>query len=254
MVKINYNENKFFKHSNLVKLEYIGKCLLLGEAGERVLVIGDLHLGYEGAMRASGVMVPVKLYEKCLSDFKEIISFTGNVDKIVVLGDVKHEFGYILSDEWNLIKKFLIMLKEYCNKLVIIEGNHDAVLFPIMKELGIESVDFFRWNSVIFAHGDKKFDEMNDSKIMFWVLGHGHPAIVLRERGTRESYKCFLNGLYKGKKVILVPSFFPLITGTDAREFDLGYPFEFKLNNFEVFAVGDKLEVFKFGKLGKLKI
>ena len=117
----------------MIKIEYVGKCLLLTDKEERTLAIGDLHLGYEGAMRSSGVMVPVKLYEKCVNDFDRIISNTGNVDNIVILGDIKHEFGFILDDEWKNIVKFIEHVKSKCKKLIIIEGNHDVILFPIMK-------------------------------------------------------------------------------------------------------------------------
>ena len=235
-----------------MKINYIGKCLLIEESGERVLVIGDLHLGYEGAMRRSGVMIPVKLYDKCVSDFKEVIEFVGKVSKIVVLGDLKHEFGYILDDEWNNISNFIKLLRSFCEELIIIEGNHDPILFPILKKLEVVSGKSHFWRGFIFTHGDKDLDSLYEDKVKCWVLGHGHPAIVLREGATRESYKCFLTGLYKRKKIILVPSFFPLINGTDAREFNLGYPFDFKLENFDVHVVGDKLEVLKFGKLGTL--
>ena len=242
-----------------MKIDYIGKCLLLEENGERTLVIGDLHLGYEGAMRASGVMIPVKLYDKCVSDFDLIISGVGGfVENIIMLGDIKHEFGFILQDEWNLIVKFIEYVRTRCSKLVIIEGNHDVVLFPVLNKLGIVAVDFFIWNSVAFAHGYKKFDELYSDNVNYWVLGHGHPAVTLYEGVKKEKYKCFLVGVYKetGKKkkeVIIVPSFFPLIEGTDAREFDLRFAWEFDLMNFEVKVVSSNLKVLDFGKLRKIK-
>ena len=279
-----------------MKIEYIGKCLLIEEAGERVLVIGDLHLGYEGAMRTSGVMIPVKLYEKCIADFDEVVSFVnrefdkkiinkknngqvhgsyaglvGNelsrevrdenierrdnekkIDKIIILGDVKHEFGFILQDEWNKIGGFLEHLKEKCKEIIVIEGNHDAILFPILKKMGIVGIDYYLWKEFAFIHGDKEFEEIYDLGVKYWVLGHGHPAVNLYEGAKRESYKCFLTGLYKRKKVILVPSFFPLISGTDAREFDLNYAWDFNLGKFDVKVVGDGLNVLDFGKLGDI--
>ncbi len=232
-----------------MKIKYIGKCLLIDESGEQVLVLGDLHLGYEGSMRRSGVMIPVKLYDKCVNDFKEVIDFVGHVDKIIVLGDLKHEFGYILDEEWKNISNFLKLLKEYCDELVIIEGNHDFILFPILEKIGATGVESYSWKKFIFAHGNKDFSELYTEKIKFWVFGHGHPAIVLREGVTREIYKCFLKGKYKYKKIILVPSFFPLIMGTDAREHDLGYPFDFKLEKFKVVVVEDNLKNLEFGEL-----
>ena len=52
--------------------------------------------------------------------------------------------------------------------------------------------------------------------------------------------------------MLLVPSFFPLIAGTDAREFDLGFVWNFNLKNFDVKVVGEKLQVLDFGKLKDL--
>ncbi len=240
-----------------MKIEYVGKCLLLEDSDERVLVIGDLHLGYEGAMRASGVMIPVKLYDKCIRDFDEIILRAGGfVNNIVILGDVKHEFGWILDDEWKMIIKFIEYVKTKCNKLVIIEGNHDKVLFPILNKIGVVGVDYYLWKNVAFAHGDKKFDELYNEGVNYWILGHGHPAVTLNEGAKKEKYKCFLVGKYKekGKRgVIIVPSFFPLIEGTDARDFDMKFAWEFDFDKFEVYVVGEDLKALDFGKLRDIK-
>lgn len=242
----------------MLKIEYIGKCLLMtAENGERILVIGDLHLGYEGAMRASGVMIPVKLYDKCVADFDLIINCAeGFVDNIVILGDVKHEFGFILDDEWREIIKFIEHVRAKCNNLVVIEGNHDVILFPVLKKLGIAGVDYFIWKNAAFAHGDKKIREIERKDIKYWVIGHGHPALALYEGAKKEKYKCFLCGDYKEKgarKIIVVPSFFPLIEGTDAREFDLGLAWGFDLMKFRAYAVSDNLKVLDFGEIGKIK-
>ena len=37
------------------KIEYVGKCLLVTIMGKRILVVGDLHLGYEEALQRAGV-------------------------------------------------------------------------------------------------------------------------------------------------------------------------------------------------------
>lgn len=236
-----------------MKVDFIGKCLLLTEREERTLAIGDLHLGYEGAMRSSGVMIPVKLYEKCITDFDKIINEVGNVDNIVILGDIKHEFGFILDDEWRYIVKFIEYVKNKCKNLIIIEGNHDKILFPILKKLGIVASDYFVWKNVVFSHGDKEYGGMIDDVIDYWVLGHGHPAINLYDGNKKEKYKCFLSGIYKKKKVIIVPSFFPLVEGTDARDFDMKFAWEFNLLKFRTYVVSDDLKVLDFGELGKIE-
>lgn len=237
-----------------MKIDYIGKCLLIEDSGERVLVIGDLHLGYEGSMRAAGVMIPVKLYEKCVKDFNEIIGNVGGyVEKIVILGDVKHEFGGILSDEWKSILNFLCYAQKHCKELVVIEGNHDNILFPILNKMGILSSDYYLWKNFAFFHGDREFEAIKESKIKNWVMGHGHPAINLSEGVKRESYKCFLIGKFKGKRIYLVPSFFPIIAGTDPREFELRYAWSFDLDKFDVRVIGDNLNVLSFGKLKEIQ-
>ncbi len=235
-----------------LEVDFVGKCLLLTSKSERTLAIGDLHLGYEGSMRKSGVMIPVKLYEKSISDFDKIISETGNVDNIVILGDVKHEFGFILPDEWKYIVKFIEYVKTKCKKLIVIEGNHDTILFPILNKMNVSGGDVFIWNNVAFTHGDKEFEGMNSKEIDYWVLGHGHPAVTLYEGAKKEKYKCFLSGKYKSKKVIIVPSFFPLIEGTDARDFEMKFAWNFNLNKFNTKVVSDDLKVLDFGELGKI--
>ncbi len=235
-----------------MKIDFIGKCLLLTSNNERTLAIGDLHLGYEGSMRKSGIMIPVKLYEKSILDFDKIISETGDVDNIVILGDVKHEFGFILPDEWKYIIKFIEYVKTKCKKLIVIEGNHDVILFPVLKKMGIEGIDYFVWKNVAFTHGDRTYDKMNSKDIGYWILGHGHPAVTLYEGAKKEKYKCFLSGKYKSKNVIIVPSFFPLIEGTDARDFEMKFAWDFDINRFNTKVVSDDLKVLDFGELGKI--
>ena len=99
---------------------------------------------------------------------------------------------------------------------------------------------------------ETKFKEINDAKIKYWILGHGHPAVTLQDGAKKEKYKCFLAGKFKGRNIIVLPSFFPLVEGSDARDFDLGFAWDFRLENFDVRIVGDNLEVLDFGKLGKL--
>ena len=67
-----------------------------------------------------------------------------------------------------------------------------------------------------------------------------------------ERYKCFLVGKCVGKKVIIVPSFFGISEGVDPRNEWEDSVFDFNFNKFDVFVVGEKLEVLSFGKLSKL--
>src|SRR3989344_4962003 len=109
-----------------MEIKYIGKCLLI-EDKERILVIGDLHFGYDEVMRKNGINIPVSLFDETKKDIELILENTGKVGKIVLLGDLKHEFGSILKSEINDIIKILDYLLEFCKEIVIIKGNHDAI-------------------------------------------------------------------------------------------------------------------------------
>lgn len=103
-------------------------------------------------------------------------------------------------------------------------------------------------------HGDRDFVENYDKKVRYWVVGHGHPAVKVGDGVKVEKFKAFFVGKYKNKKVVLVPSFFDYNVGSDPRENDLGYFWNFKIENFDAFIVQDEgLEVLEFGLLRDLK-
>ena len=226
------------------EIEFIGKSLLIKSDNEKVLVIGDLHLGYEGSMRESGYMIPSGLYKQTIEDLDLIFDrISKEVDKVVILGDLKHEFGKYAEDEWKEIGEVMNYLRRKVKEVIIVKGNHDAIIGSMIEKLDNgKLVDYYLWDGFAFLHGDKDFkDKIYDKKIKYWVIGHGHPAIVLHEKGRgvkKEKYKCFLVGKFRGKKVIIVPSFFPLTEGSDPSNYDLGLAWKFNLDSFDVKVVG----------------
>lgn len=233
-------------------IDYIGKCLFIKEKGKRVLVIGDLHLGYEESMNRKGVMIARGMFNEMISEMNKIFEKIGKVDLVVLLGDVKHDFSTILKQESNDFMKLFDYLQEKCKEVVIVKGNHDSILEPIARRNGIVLKNHFVFEDVCFLHGDKDYEEIYDKKIRYWIVGHAHPAIKLSDGNKVEKYKCFLVGQYKKKEIIIVPSFFGLIEGSDPRENNLGLAWNFALNKFNVKIVSDNLKVLDFGKLKKL--
>ena len=175
------------------------------------------------------------------------------VDKIVLLGDIKHDFGKISRQEWNDLLKLFDYLMPQCKKLILIKGNHDNMLEPVAKKRSLKLQDIYCWKEFCFLHGDEDNDKLwKDSEIKTLIVGHGHPAIKLRDGGRSEKYKCFLSGKLKGKNLIVVPSFSEWYAGSDPREGDVVLAWDINFDNFEVFVVSDNLEVLDFGKLRKL--
>jgi len=188
-------------------IEFIGKSLLINK---KVLVIGDLHLGYEGSMRESGYMIPSGLYKQMIEDLGLIFERVGTVEKVILLGDVKHGFGRYAENEWKEIGEVMNYLRRKAKEVIVVKGNHDAIIDSMIEKLDkVELVDYYLWGGIAFLHGDRDFPEIHEGDVKVWVMGHGHPAIVLEEDVgvKKEKYKCFLDGKFKGKDVIVVPSF-----------------------------------------------
>jgi putative SbcD/Mre11-related phosphoesterase len=228
---------------------------------EKILVIGDVHIGYEEALEKQGGFTSRSQFEETMKDIRKIFEEIkassskdeGNlVKEIIILGDLKHEFGEISSQEWRETLKFLDFLKENAGKIILVRGNHDKILEPIAKVKNLEIYDFYKKQGICFIHGNRVITDCFDKDVKMIVAGHRHPAVVLEKGAKRETYKCFLVGKFKGKKLILIPSFLPLIEGTDViREDDYETALNLNFKNFEVFIVGDR--VYDFGKLRDLK-
>ena len=231
------------------EIEFLGKTVFIETDGKKILAVGDLHLGYEASLNASGVFVTRTLLEQTINELHEILDKTGKVDEIVLLGDIKHTFGSILKEEWKDTDKIISLLKENCKKVVVIRGNHDALTDIIGKRIGFEVVDYYITEGIVFIHGDKDFQEMWNKKIRTVIMGHIHPAIFITDSIKREKYKCFLKGEYKKKEIIVAPSFISAQEGTDPRDFPPDLPWKLNLRNFNVYIVGENLEVLDFGKL-----
>lgn len=235
------------------EIEFIGKCMLISSNEKKILVIGDLHLGYEGALRETGVLVGDELLKEYESYLERVFDKVGKVQEIILLGDVKHVIGKIIKEEWSNVLSFLDYLKEKCDKIVIVRGQHDALVEPIIKKRKeIKLREYYISGKYGFLHGDKAQVGVENADVKYWIVGNAHPAVKISDGIKIEKYKCFLIGEYKDKKVIIVPSFIYNNEGSDPRENDLGMAWKFKYNKFKVIVVGEDLKDLEFGKLEKL--
>jgi len=230
--------------------KFVNRALYFPE--EKVLVIADLHIGYEEALRNQGIMLPASQFRDTLEGLKRVFEKIGKVKELIVLGDLKHEFGVISEQEWGEVGKVLDYFKENSEKVVVIRGNHDSMLEPILKRKGMAILDYYVKEDCCFIHGHKLYSECLDKKIKKVILGHRHPAVIISDEYKTEKYKCFLVGKWKKKEIVILPSFFPFVEGHDVLSFGDNFLFieEKYLKKFDVYVVGD--EVYKFGKLGGL--
>ena len=253
-------------------IDYLGKTLVIEEKGKKILVIGDLHLGYEESLNRGGVFVGRKMFEEMILQMGEIFAKTGRVDLIVLLGDVKHDFSGVLRQEWNDVLGLIDYLEEGLREggeIIIARGNHDNYLKNIVNfgnkakhlseipvignseetkriayiafKRGVRVEDYFVFGKYCFLHGDRDFSGAGAAGIKCWVIGHAHPAVKLSDGVKVESYKCFLVGRFRGREVVIVPSFFEYSAGSDAREseYEMGLAWKFNLGRFRVLVAGE---------------
>lgn len=211
---------------------------------EKVLIIADLHMGYEEALTKDGILVVQTMFKDIEKEIKELLKLKPKL--IIINGDLKHEFRSISNQEWKDSLGILdLLLKE--SKVILIKGNHDTILEPIARKRGLEIVDFYILKDIAILHGQRIFFECLDKKIKTLIIGHDHPAVSLREGVKSEKFKCFLLGKYQDKKLIVMPSFFTINEGSNILQEKLLSPFLKDINSFEVFVLGDK--TYKFGKV-----
>jgi len=214
-------------------------------------VLSDLHIGYEGEMHKKGVLVPKTQFKQIMQELEKIFAVIEKkkwtCKRIVLNGDVKHDFGRISEQEWREILRLIdYLLKK--GEVIVVEGNHDPVLQPIAAKRDIRLVKDVQVGQVLIHHGDTLIDVKNYKNPKIIVMGHEHPALCLSEGARKERFKCFLKGTYRRRTLLCLPSFNPLTMGTDMlREKTLSPLLDRDLSNFEAWIAAD--QIYYFGKL-----
>ncbi len=216
----------------------------LYSANLKTLFIADSHLGYEDALAEEGIFVP-RINLKLIKERLEKIFSNFDVERIVFNGDLKHEFGDISKQEWFEASEFIDFLKAY-GELVIVKGNHDTILNPIVKKKNVKIIENALIGEYFITHGHKF--EKPPKNVKALIIAHEHPAISLREGGRVERFKCFLYGKSNGKALVVLPSLLQVVEGTDLLSENLLSPYlQEGIEDFKVWIVED--QPYYFGKI-----
>ncbi|MET1123648.1 MAG: metallophosphoesterase [Archaeoglobaceae archaeon] len=214
------------------------RVCLIGDAA----VIADLHLGIENVMQESGVAIPKMQIGEILRNVKRIIR-KYNISKLVVAGDLKHEFSRNLPYEWEDVRTFVETVRGEGVELEVVRGNHDNFLAAILAEYGIELKEVSNVAGYCIVHGHRECD---CERI---VMGHEHPSIKVRVRGALYSYPCYL---VADRRIVVVPAFSPLVLGSDVLSGDFLSPILRRANRIEVYAIEED-EVVYLGTIDDIR-
>ncbi len=185
---------------------------------DNILVIADLHIGFESEIYKSGISIPsqIKNIEK---EIKKLIRQT-RIKHLIILGDLKHQVPGTSYQEMREIPEFLHNLSEKV-KVTVVRGNHDADLEKI-TDVEITSSKGIKIGKYGFVHGHAWFSKkLLDCEYL--IMAHVHPAVEFNPNMKEHCWircKPDIKKIEKKfkkkcriKEVIIMPAFNPLIGG-----------------------------------------
>ncbi|MCL7475057.1 MAG: metallophosphoesterase [ANME-2 cluster archaeon] len=145
----------------------------------RVLVVADIHLGIEWDLGNSGIVVP----SQSAGGLARILEYldTAKPDRLVLLGDVKHNVPRISWQEREEVPHFLERIARRV-PVDIVPGNHDGDMeyllrqIPAGSEVILQPARGFVLDGVGYFHGHTWPDPglLACSHI---IMAHNHPTI-----------------------------------------------------------------------------
>jgi putative SbcD/Mre11-related phosphoesterase len=220
-----------------------------------LIAISDLQIGYESHLAEKGIFVPQIQTRQLIKNLREI-SFLKNAKRLLINGDLKHEFSRPTLQEIREIKEFLEFAKNIFKEIIIVKGNHDNYILNILEEMEFPVYDpYYEEKGYCFFHGDKEID-LPECKYL--IIGHEQPMILLKHGFDKIKVKALLIGEYNMKMLIVLPAFSTIASGSEINVLnkdELLSPILKKCNldNFDVYAIEEGFDTFYLGKLKDLR-
>ncbi len=177
-------------------------ALLLRHRSERVVLVGDLHIGWEVTLAQQGIHIPSQT-GKMLQRLRAIIE-KEHPSRLILLGDVKHSVTGAELEEWRDVPDFFEALLKLVPSVQVILGNHDGNLEPLTpsKVEMLPSSGAALWGRFGLLHGHAwPTPEILGCETL--ILGHLHPAVTLRDAlGYRLTKPAWVTASCDSKKLL----------------------------------------------------
>ena len=155
-------------------------ALLLRKGSERVLVVSDLHIGWEIALAEKGIHVPSQT-SKMLDKMVQLIK-ASKPTSLIFLGDVKHTVATAELGEWQDVPYFFEAIGDMVQNIQITIGNHDGNLEPLLPENVkiLPSTGVALWEDFGLFHGHSwPAPELLGCHTL--IIGHVQPTVTFRD-------------------------------------------------------------------------
>ncbi len=181
----------------------------------RALVLADVHIGIEFSAAVKGVFLPSVQYSE-IKDLLNDLLIEYHPDKLIIVGDFKHEFSRKTTQELREIVDMLEFIESFGIDFVLVRGNHDNFLRGFLDDFKVTFVEpFYSEGKYTFIHGHQDIP-LDDIPGDFIIMGHEHPSILLVDDvGAKAKVPVFLFGEFKDKRILVLPAFSPLAPGSE---------------------------------------
>jgi len=221
------------------------------------LVVADLHIGYESALRRKGRHLPQASYSYMKRALESMLTQTG-AGSIVFLGDLKHEFGKPSPQEWVEVMDLLGWLTGAGVRVHVVRGNHDNLILAILSKFNvILHESHMVIGNILLTHGNAFVEPPEGTRTI--IIAHEHPAVASSDfAGARYKFKCFLVGEFEGRRIVVMPALSPLSSGVGINETPTDgllspYLRRSAVDSFTPFVVEENVGIFRFPAIGIMR-
>jgi putative SbcD/Mre11-related phosphoesterase len=155
-------------------------ALLLRGSEDRILVIADLHIGWEVALSQQGIHIPSQTAK--LVDKLERIVRTASPTELIVVGDVKHAIAKVELEEWRDVPEFFEKAMKLVPIVKVLPGNHDGNLEPLIPRditiLPVSGTRLLKHVAVLHGHAWPSPELFGCATL---VMSHSHPVVVFSD-------------------------------------------------------------------------
>ncbi|MCS3924734.1 metallophosphoesterase [Methanosalsum natronophilum] len=158
----------------------INKPALIIENKIKILAIADIHLGIEWDLYKSGFSIPT-LTTRHLDKVQALIH-EHNPDRLVFVGDIKHNVPSISWQERNEVPLFLNTIADKI-PLDIFPGNHDGGIELLYgnKNIALHSSKGGCIDGIGYFHGHT-WPNPEILEAPYVITAHNHPTIRFRDK------------------------------------------------------------------------
>ncbi len=176
---------------NMIKIIPNESALLLKIEGEKILVLPDLHLGFEKELAEKGIAYPSQT-GKIFARLQALLQ-NQKPDRLIFMGDIKHGTSMVMPNEWREIPNFFERLLKVVDRIQVIRGNHDGGLDKLLpKKVELESARGLTIRNgrkaVSLIHGHA-WPEPETFACDELIMAHHHFTIMLRDSSGLKSFE-----------------------------------------------------------------